>query len=921
MIKLKKTITALSIALAMGFTAVPIQAEAAYKSYYDYASSIKRQRSQINFVTTMLRSYTRTVKVYGNLISKYGAKYGHYSWFRPIIQRHAFYETEVARYTQLLNSIQDTSVTIVSSSTRVEPYVQTRNSKPVLISSTDTVEEETDAGMISEYAVSTLVTEIITTVRTFEMTIIDTSYSDGTNDSKRTAKLLDTTKTPNRETTRDRELLRSYPVPVIVDESPVQVAEGETGTKTINILTVDEYLARDDVDYTRTETYRQAAWNTNSRINADYIERESGLAPYASALVDIGAPQAWARGWTGKGSIIGIVDSGIDLDHSEFDGKIIDAKCFTRTCNLGYETVDDITRVSHGTHVAGIAAASLDGVGTTGVAPDAKLLIAKATIGTYGAIDLYAAAAGIAWAADNGADAINLSANYNVDTTYKNSIVQIGAGSGVYRSTDMRGRDGMTYAKDGYSGLLIDKMAHDMTAAMKDTEAVLVAAAGNQRLDYSTFPAHYAVLENDDGTLAMEGRVIVAGSYDLRTQKIATYSNKAGTVCYDYDAIADECNSDYRISDFYLMAPGSYVASTDKDGEYRLNTGTSMAAPMITGAVAVVKQMWPHMKGENLAKLLLNTGNKDIPNYDVNVHGQGVLDLAEATLPQGAIGIPTTGRVEGNKTLVSSSGTTSISGASISALSSLMVVDDYDRDFYVNGNDLIQSIDTRTVHTTHAAQSGLAADQYAGFSNGIRLSTQGIDYSISDEGAHIATKLNDITIGAVVESNTFLGNYADSMLIDVNGANTLYMGYNKEYETNGVTYFGGANIGVTSLNVGDNAMMKSASSLVSNSATLGAKFKTAHGTFGFVAALPVAITQGDAKFDVAASVSSVGDIATNNMTSSLSSQAREYNLGMFYDTAITDNVGIEMFAEARNNYTGTAGLLAMEAGVTLTGTF
>jgi len=919
MIKFKKTITALSIALAMGFTAVPIQAEAAYKSYYDYASSIKRQRSQINFVTTMLRSYTRTVKVYGNLISKYGAKYGHYSWFRPIIQRHAFYETEVARYTQLLNSIQDTSVTIVSSSTRVEPYVQTTNSKPVLISSTDTVEKETDAGMISEYAVLTLVSEIITTVRTFEMTIIDTSYSDGTNDSKRTAKLLDTTNTPNRETTRDRELIRSYPVPVIVDESPVQVAEGETGIKTVDAMTVEEYLARDDVDYSQTDTYRQAAWNTNSRTNADFIERESGLAPYARSLDAIGAPEAWARGWTGKGSIIGIVDSGIDLDHSEFAGKIIDAKCFTRACDLGYETVHDITKVSHGTHVAGIASASLDGVGTTGVAPDAKLLIAKASTGTYGSFDLKAAAKGIAWAAANGADVINLSANYNVDTTYKNSILEIG--DGFYRSTDQRGRDGKTYETNGYSFLQTDWLPEDMKAAMEGHESVLVAAAGNQGLDFSTFPAHYAVLENDDGTLALDGRVIVAGSYDLRSEQISRWSNKAGTVCFDYDETADMCNTDHRVSDYFLMAPGSYVASTDSNGEYRLNTGTSMAAPMIAGAVAVVKQMWPHMKGENLAKLLLNTGDKDIPNYDVNVHGQGLLDLAEATTPQGVVGIPTTGRVEGGKTSVTNSGTASVSGVNISALSSMMVVDDYDRDFYVNGNDLIQSIDTRTVHTTHAAQSGIAADQYAGFSTGIRLSAQGIDYSVSDEGAHIATTLNDITIGAVVESNTFLGNYADSMLIDVNGANTLYMGYNKEYETNGVTYFGGANIGLTSLNVGDNAMMKSASSLVSNSATLGAKFKTAHGTFGFVAALPVAIAQGDAKFDVAASVSSVGDITTNHMTSSLSSQTREYNLGMFYDTAITDNVDIEMFAEARNNYTGTAGLLAMEAGVTLTGTF
>lgn len=919
MSKFKKTITALSVAMAIGISAVPTQAEAAPRSVYDYASKITNHTSQVKFINRMIRSYTRTSKVYSNMIDKYGARYGHYSWFKPIIQNHAFYQAEMKKYTNLLNSVQDVvvAVTILNTATHVEPYVQTRKSKPELISSTDTVEQETDAGMIYEYAVLTKVMETITTVRTFEMTVTVTSFSDGSKDSKRKAKLVGTKTTPNRETTRDRELIRSYSVPVI--EPPTQVVDVDTGTKTVAILTVEEYLARDDVDYAVTETYRQAAWNTSAGTNKNYIDRESGLAPYASSLVDIGAPQAWARGWTGKGSIIGIVDSGIDLDHSEFDGKIIDALCFTRSCDLGYESVDDITRVSHGTHIAGIAAASLDGVGTTGVAPDAKLLIAKATIGTHGSIDFGAIAKGVAWAASNGADAINVSSNYRVDNTYKNSIVSVE--SGVYRSTDTRGRNGLSYDKDGYSFLLVDTFAQNLKQAMQDTEAVLVAAAGNQRLDYSTFPAHYAVLENEDGTLAMDGRVIVAGSYDVRNNTIASYSNKAGTMCFDFNETTNKCNTDYRVSDFYLMAPGSYVASTDKDGEYRLNSGTSMSAPMISGAVAVIKQMWPHMKGQNLAKLLLNTGNKDIPNYDVNVHGQGLLDLAAATSPQGSIGIPTTGRVEGNKTIMANAGTTSLSGGTISAFSTMMVVDDYDRDFYVDGNDLIGSIDTRTVHTTKAAQSGNTFDQYSGYANGIRLSSQGLDYSISDDGGHVSATVNNVTVGALVENKTFLGNYADSMLMNVDGSNTLYMGYNAEFETNSVTYFGAANVGVTSLNVDSTAMMKSSSSLLSNSASLGAKVNTDIGTFGLVAALPVAISNGSANFDVASSVSNSGEILTNNMSSSLAADAREYNMGAFYNTSLTEDVGLKMFAEARNNYTGTAGLYQMEAGVTLNGTF
>ena len=79
-----------------------------------------------------------------------------------------------------------------------------------------------------------------------------------------------------------------------------------------------------------------------------------------------------------KGTTIAILDTGIDLDHPEFVGRIKGAECFTATCDVGYETVDDKSRDSHGTHVAGIgAAAALDGVGTTGVAPDADILVGK----------------------------------------------------------------------------------------------------------------------------------------------------------------------------------------------------------------------------------------------------------------------------------------------------------------------------------------------------------------------------------------------------------------------------------------------------------------------------------------------------------------------------------------------------------------
>jgi hypothetical protein len=54
------------------------------------------------------------------------------------------------------------------------------------------------------------------------------------------------------------------------------------------------------------------------------------------------------------------------------------------------------------------------------------------------------------------------------------------------------------------------------------------------------------------------------------------------------------------------------------------SSGTSQAAPHVTGAFGVLNQMWPYMKGDNLVRLVLNTANKDLPGYNVNVHGQGL---------------------------------------------------------------------------------------------------------------------------------------------------------------------------------------------------------------------------------------------------------------------------------------------------------
>jgi len=97
---------------------------------------------------------------------------------------------------------------------------------------------------------------------------------------------------------------------------------------------------------------------------ADFLTEEF-LANYGLGL--IGAQDAYAAGFTGKGVTIAIVDGPIQFSHPEFKGRIV----------FRHPTVDvspsNIDSIEHGTHVAGIAAAARDGRGMMGVAFDAVL--------------------------------------------------------------------------------------------------------------------------------------------------------------------------------------------------------------------------------------------------------------------------------------------------------------------------------------------------------------------------------------------------------------------------------------------------------------------------------------------------------------------------------------------------------------------
>ena len=106
------------------------------------------------------------------------------------------------------------------------------------------------------------------------------------------------------------------------------------------------------------------------------------------------------------------------------------------------------------------------------------------------------------------------------------------------------------------------------------------------------------------------------------------------------------------------------------------------------------------------------------------------------------------------------------------------------------------------------------------------------------------------------------------------------------------------------LDVDGPTLMKGADTLMSYSASVGAKQTKGNNTWGATVSMPVTIA-GKAHFEMASGVSSVGDIEYTNSSSSLATAKQEIDYGVFFNSALTETSSIETFAELPTNYAST----------------
>lgn len=580
---------------------------------------------------------------------------------------------------------------------------------------------------------------------------------------------------------------------------------------------------------------------------------------YDDVHAAIKSDAAWSRGWTGKGSTVVIADSGANVNHTDLDDKIVATK------NFMDDSTDVTDIVGHGTHVAGIVGAELNGEGMIGVAPDANLMVAKVAYDN-GAVSFSLARKAAAWGRDNGSVAINLSAETRLDNGFKNSIVK--TSDGEYYSNHWY------YGINGYNGAKSEAVY--WKTALGD-EQVLVKAAGNAGLDYSAGMNQMATATDDNGNLIMNGQMLIVGNWNIAEDRIAGGSNKAGNVCTTY--VDGVCKDAAQIKDYYILAPGTKIYSTGKNGNYLHMTGTSMAAPVVTGAIAVIHQMWPHMKGNNLVKLLTQTADKTITGYDENVHGQGLLDLDKATQPVGATGIPTTGRTSGG--VASLSGGISGNMGNVAELSNVMVLDSFERDYYVDLSNTVK-VDTRN---NSIAQNYGPTNMFGNYGAADKRLNM-LSYQLTDTWS--------VNPGVTYEDGSYLGNSQSGVFGELKNSTTTYANFNYLKPIGEATVYGQVGVGITHATFDKaNTMLDEAGTIYSSTWAVGAEYNG----FGAAVSQPVNIESAKMTYNVPTARTLDGKVVTESETINLKSE-REIDFTAYYKYN-KNNVEFKTYVEKR----------------------
>jgi len=293
------------------------------------------------------------------------------------------------------------------------------------------------------------------------------------------------------------------------------------------------------------------------------------------SVPQIGAPVAWAEGFTGAGVVVAVLDTGIDAGHPDLAGKVLDAQSFIDD-GLGTSDV-----VGHGTHVASIIAGTgaASGGQYRGVAPDAAVVSGRVCAGD--GCPVSAILAGMEWAV----------------VTKQAKIVNMSLG--------------------GPDSARVDPLEDAVNRLSAQYGALFVIAAGNSG----------ALGAGSLDSPGSADAALAVGAVD-RDDQLAAFSSRG-------PRIGDHAiKPDLTAPGVGIVAARAAIAGPDfgvpVGTAYTRLSGTSMATPHVAGAAAILLQRHAGWDGAQIKAALMESASPN-PGLTVFEQGAGRVDVARAT--------------------------------------------------------------------------------------------------------------------------------------------------------------------------------------------------------------------------------------------------------------------------------------------------
>ena len=416
----------------------------------------------------------------------------------------------------------------------------------------------------------------------------------------------------------------------------------------------------------------------------------------------IGTSIPYQSGFDGSGIVVSIIDTGIDLNHPDLEGKIIGGYDFVDNDEMPEDTN------GHGTQVAGIIAANGN---LKGIAPNSKILMYKVSEDGE-SVPSHLIIKAIEKSIEDGADIINISLGINQTNTKIDQAVNKAVKNNIFVVT-AAGNFGPELNTIGSPG--INPNAITVGATFNNVTNSLVSTFEIEGKTFNVFPmvgtqslaepitsqiifGKYGrandLLENDvEGSILLiergsdiENEIIYfsdkeKNAANVGARAIIVYNNEPGiffgeliheyvdegyeptipalSVSRDDGLIIKEIlqsgtkgtldvfyhpdfvayfSSRGPVSPFYikpdLVAPGAFINTTDIDGNYKISSGTSFAAPHVAGIAALILQKNPELTPQEVKSILMTTTDIVYDQFNdrfpINVSGNGRVNASNA---------------------------------------------------------------------------------------------------------------------------------------------------------------------------------------------------------------------------------------------------------------------------------------------------